>query len=65
MDLGHTVDCQRSLDGDVGARVPWGGGAKRSNRARTEQPQVVQLTHFNDVMKSGNVDLHAVYNYTS
>ena len=65
MDLGHTVDCQWSLDGDVRARVPWGGGAKRSNRARTEQPQVMQFTHFNDVMKSSDVDLHTVYNYTS
>ena len=57
MDLGHAVDGQWALDGDVGARVPRGGGAKRSDRARTEQSQVVQFTHLDDVVKTGDIDL--------
>ena len=59
VDLGYAIDCQRTLDGDIRARVPWGGGAKRSNRARTEQPQVVKFTHLNDVVKSCDVDLQS------
>ena len=57
MDLGYAVDCQRALDCDIGARVPWGGGAKRSDCARTEQSQVVQFTHLNDVVKPCDIDL--------
>ena len=57
MDFGHTINRLRSLDGDVRAWVPRGGGAKRSNRAWTEQPQVVQFTHFNDIVKSSDINL--------
>ena len=57
MDLGYSIDCQRTLDGDIRAWVPWGGGTKCSNRTRTEQPKVVQFTHLNDVVKSCDIDL--------
>lgn len=60
MNLGHAIDCLRTLDGDVGAGVPRGGGAKRSNRTRTEQPQVVQFAHLNDVVKTSDIDLQFI-----
>ena len=57
VDLGHTIDGQRSLHGDVRAGVLRRGGTERSNRTRTEEPQIVQFTNFNDVVKPSNIDL--------
>ncbi len=57
MNFRHAIDSPGSLDSDIRTWITRSCGTKRSNGARTEQPQVVHFTDINDIVEPTDIYL--------